>query len=57
MWWTIVLLVIAVWMLVHGIISTTLRIIEFVKIDREINLTANIIFITIGLSYILWWCN
>ena len=57
MWWTIVLLVIAVWLLVRGLISAMIRIAEYLKTGREVTLTVNVIFIIIGLSYILWWCN
>ena len=50
-------MVIAVLMLAIGIITAVCRIVESVNLKKNYSMVPQIIMITIGLSYLIWYCN
>lgn len=60
MWQTIVLviaLVIAVYLVVHASFKFIVDVIAWSKEGGELNFRFHSLFIIIGLSYIIWYCN
>ena len=55
--WQTIFLVIAVFLVVFGIIATVVDLTKAIVVNRSYNFFPQIIMITIGLSYIIWYCN
>lgn len=52
-----VLMVIAVFLMVFGIISSISKIVEACLNKEDTKLWLDMIIISIGLSYLIWYCN
>lgn len=58
MWWQILLMVLAVLFIVMSIYYTISRILDIIINEREsCAWWPAVMFLTIGISYLIWFCN
>ena len=55
--WQTIFLFIAVFLLMYGISSFVAKSIKYITLGRPDNLLPQAILMTIGLTYIIWYCN
>ena len=55
--WQIICMIIAVFLVVEGILGAVMNVVNAIHANEDPKWFGVILFLTVGLSYLIWFCN